>query len=235
MISDALVHARVLLRAQATRGRLAAAAVLALFPLFLNLVSHASGDGGDPELLSTATLGVCVPVLSVLFGTAAFGDLKDDRTLVYLWLRPGSRWPLAIGAVLASFALTVPPSVVAAAAALAPAGADAGDLAVGVAGTLGAAMALTALATLAGVLLKRSLLWGIVYVFAFEGVIVGLFTGASRVSVTANARSVMAARFAWLEGNAAPFSWQAGTIGLVVITVLCIAASRFALDRLDVA
>ena len=43
-----------------------------------------------------------LPVVALVFAGAAIGDLRDDKTLVYLWLRPMDRWPIVVGAALAA-------------------------------------------------------------------------------------------------------------------------------------
>ena len=37
-------------------------------------------------------ISLLAPLASLIFGTAMFGDLADDQTLVYLWLRPTPRF-----------------------------------------------------------------------------------------------------------------------------------------------
>ena len=50
--------------------------------------------------------------VSLVFGTAALGDLVDDGTLVYLWTRPQRRTSLALGAWSAALTYAVPLVVV---------------------------------------------------------------------------------------------------------------------------
>ena len=47
--------------------------------------------------MSNLGFTMVVPIVALVFATAAFGDLKEDSTLVYLWLRPMDRWPMGCG------------------------------------------------------------------------------------------------------------------------------------------
>ena len=46
--------------------------------------------------------------MALVFGGRSIGDLRDDKTLVYLWLRPMDRWPIVVGAALAALTLAAP-------------------------------------------------------------------------------------------------------------------------------
>ena len=39
-------------------------------------------------------------------------NLRDDKTLVYLWLRPMDRWPIVVGAAMAAATLAAPITIV---------------------------------------------------------------------------------------------------------------------------
>ena len=61
-----------------------------------------------------ANLGftLLVPIVALVFAAAAFGDAREDGTLVYLWLRPMDRWPVVVGAWLAAITVSLPITVV---------------------------------------------------------------------------------------------------------------------------
>ena len=81
---------RLLLRSVATKGRLVAVGLLSLA-----VVAVAATVGTRPyDTLVSATrfadsgLTLLLPVGCLVFASAALGDLIDDGSLVYLWLRP---------------------------------------------------------------------------------------------------------------------------------------------------
>jgi ABC-2 type transport system permease protein len=89
----------LVLRTQATRGRLVSIGVLGLVGVLV-AVAVASADSG--EITSTATeqsadyvsafgLAFLLPITALVFAAASLGDFREDGSLVYLWLRPGPR------------------------------------------------------------------------------------------------------------------------------------------------
>ena len=101
--ATALVY-RVIRRQLFSRGRLIALGLLALLVPIAAAAQGASDTAttsGAVRLIATLGFAVVVPIISLVFGTAAIGDLREDKTLVYLWLRPLDRWPIALGAWLA--------------------------------------------------------------------------------------------------------------------------------------
>src|ERR1043165_6367408 len=57
-------------------------------------------------------LAVLAPVASLVLASAALGDLAEDRTLVYVWLRPPARGRMATGALAAALAAALPVVIV---------------------------------------------------------------------------------------------------------------------------
>ena len=62
-------------------------------------------------LVDAYGLSLLIPVVALVFASAALGDLAEDGTLVYLWLRPLPRWQLALAAFAASVTVAVPVAV----------------------------------------------------------------------------------------------------------------------------
>ena len=102
---------RVVLRELATRGRIIALSVLAFLSTLAGFAvgtsDSATLDDGVRLIAGLGLAGV-VPVVALVFGGASIGDLRDDKTLVYLWLRPMDRSPMAVGAALAALTLATP-------------------------------------------------------------------------------------------------------------------------------
>ena len=93
------------LRQLFVRRRLIAAIFFALTPLlivvlFVSARGAAAADGRTAGLLMDlyrdVVIGVLLPLSAVVFGTAAFGGEIDDGTIVYLLVKPLSRWRVVL-------------------------------------------------------------------------------------------------------------------------------------------
>jgi ABC-2 type transport system permease protein len=187
---------RVLWRQLVTRGR-----VLALLAVGIGvaLVAWAVGAADDIDDPIEAAVGVIaglgftvvVPIVSLVFSSAALGDAREDGTLVYLWLRPIDRWPVVIGAWLAAVTVSLPLTIgpLAVAAALSGGGAELVSATV-VASVVGV-LAYTALFTLLALLVKNSIVWGLGYILIWEGVISGFASSAANLAIAGYTRSII--------------------------------------------
>ncbi len=186
---------RLVLRNQVTTGRIVAVAALGLLGVLLGF-GLAASDPVDPvdagtNLIDRYGLQVLVPVVALVFASSTLGDLVDDRTLVYLWLRPVPRVTVAAAAALAAFTVCLPavtvPLVLSAlltGAGSALVGGTAVAAAVGVAGYVGMFTAL-------GIRFRRALVWGLAYILLWEGFVANASRTASRLSLRAYTRSVV--------------------------------------------
>ena len=160
---------RLLVRQLLTKGRVSALfGVGVVISLVVALVSRTVGDDESAqealelgiELMSNLGFTIVVPIVALVFAAAAFGDLKEDGTLVYLWLRPMDRWPMVVGAWLASVTVSLPLTLVplTAAAFIANVGSDLvwATVLACVVGNL----AYSAVFMLLGLLTKNSVVWG---------------------------------------------------------------------------
>jgi ABC-2 type transport system permease protein len=183
----------LILRTQASRARLLVLGALGVVGIVIGFAIGASDSPGraGTVFIDNFGLALVVPVTTLVFASAALGDFIDDGTMVYLWLRPVKRWKLAVSAAAASFTVTLPlvllPLVVAAAVT-----GKGSDLVVGtaLAATIGIA-AYTGLFVTLGVRVKRSLLWGLLYIFIWEGFVARAGHNASRLAIRAYTRSVL--------------------------------------------
>lgn len=136
------------------------------------------------EFVYALGLTILLPILTLVMASAVFGDLVSDETLVYLWLRPVRRITLTIGAWAAAlvvvYPITVPPLVAAAWI-----GSE-GNVDI-VKGTAAAAslnvVVYSAMFTLLGLLLKRALLFGLMYIFIWELFVASVGDGAATLSI----------------------------------------------------
>jgi ABC-2 type transport system permease protein len=192
----ALVY-RVVLRQLISRGRLIALTLLALISTVAGAALGAAeeaGLGDAVDLVAGLGLGLVLPVVALVFGGAAIGDLRDDKTLVYLWLRPMDRWPVVVGAAAAALTLSAPVTLVPVSLGAALTGFG-GDLVVAtiLAGLVGL-VGYTALFTFFGISLRRFIVWGLAYILIWEGFVSAAGTGVARFTILRYTRSILSER-----------------------------------------
>ena len=183
---------RLLLRTQITVPRLlgigglgALAVLLGLFARFDDDPSQAAADA-----ISSYGLAILVPLAALWLGTSAVGDLVDDRLLVYLWLKPVSRWQLPLAAILAVVSVVVPLTALPLTASAVVAGANDVAWATLLASSLGA-LAYTGLFVAAGFWFRRAIWWGLAFVLIWENAVAYTAEGAARFTVVGWASSVL--------------------------------------------
>lgn len=185
---------RLLLRSIATRGRLLAIAALNVVSMGIALVVHLVGPD-DPLRAglgyANANLTTLVPVAVLVFGTATLGDLIDDGSLVYLWLRPVPSHVHVAAAWAATVTITLPlvgAPVLLATAVIEP---DGGLLLGTLLGVLVAVAAYSALFVTGGIRFRRSLPWGLAYILIWEGFVALAGETASKLAVRSYVRSIL--------------------------------------------
>ncbi len=189
---------RIVLRQLITRGRLVALFLVGAAVAAISIAVGASSDGADSvatgvRLISDLGFTTLVPIVALVFASASLGDMREDGTLVYLWLRPMHRWPIVVGAWLAaltaSLPLTIVPLVVSSLAV------DGGDELVGatvLAGVVGV-VAYSAMFVLVGLLLKNSIVWGLGYILIWEGIVAAFGSFAAKLAIRGYTRSIITA------------------------------------------
>lgn len=179
----------------ASRSRMVA---LGLFGVAVMLVGLAIGlsETTRPEppgalFVNGVGLSVLVPVVALVFASASLGDLVDDATLVYLWLRPIPRWQLATAAYASALCVTLPLTVVPLCVGAALAGARSDVLWGTAASVTVGVVAYCALFLALGLRVQRALAWGLAYILIWEGFVAQAGKGASRLAIRAYTRSVL--------------------------------------------
>jgi ABC-2 type transport system permease protein len=226
---------RVLLRSLATRGRLLLLGALGLVCIGIGIQVGVSDPAigqieAGTRALNEAGLSLLVPVVSLVFASAALGDLVDDRSLVYLWLPPAPRWVLAAAAWAASLTICAPLVVVPLVAAAVATGAES-ELIVGIAvsSALGV-LAYTGLFTALGLRFRRALLWGLAYLLLWEQFVARSGAGAARLSVLSYLRSLLSA----YTGVGLSLADRDLALSYVVPVLVGVAGAAYATRRLRV-
>ena len=142
------------------------------------------------RLLADFGIGVVLPLVAVVIGTAAIGSELEDGTLVYLLAKPIPRWLLAIVKLLAAWLTVVFLVAPALAIGALVAGGDAQLALAGAAAATVGALEYVALFLALSLVTGRALVIGLAYVVVWESVIAGLFAGTRILSVRQHALAI---------------------------------------------
>jgi len=230
------VSYRLVLGQMRSTGRIVALLLLSMTATIAGFAVGSSESATvDQAAAVIANLGfaVVLPVVCLVFAGGAIGDLRDDKTLVYLWLRPMNRWPIVVGAALASLTMATPivlPAIVAAAALT---GVGNGlTIATLVAGIVGL-VAYTSIFTMLGLWLKRHIVWGLAYILIWEGFIALGGRGVAQFAIRTYTRSILDDRTgADLAG--ADFSTATAIIVPLVVGLAALTLASWRLSHQDV-
>ena len=230
----------VMTRAAQGRLRLALSvgAALAIGAIGLVVRSRADVVGVPDELVATLVaalvLTLYAPLISLVQAAAVVGDLRDDGTLVYLWLRPVPRWKLALAAALAVAVRSAPLAVLAAVVLTVAAGGSTGLVVAAGYSALLACVGYAGLFSFLGLAVRRALVWGLVYVLVWEGVVGTFGALPARLAVSSYSTSLLA----HLGGTPVPdqgvglaWAWA----GPLLIALVALLASHRRLLRGEVA
>lgn len=228
---------RLLLRSIATRGRLVAIGGLAVLGLVTALAVNAASPDDRLEAAAgfvNGNLTTFVPVGVLVFGAAALGDLIDDGSLVYLWLRPVSSTVHVLAAWAATVTVAGPLVGIPVIAAAAVIDADPDLLAGAVLGLVVAVLAYGALFVTAGIRFRRALPWGLVYILIWEGFVASAGETAAKLAVRSYVRSILS-NFAGVEMRLAEFATPVAVIVPLLVGAVALVYATRRLARTDVA
>ena len=222
----------------ATRGRVLTMIGFGLLPVIVAFFINRANDGRDgdfepAEFLSQFSLLIFIPLVVLIFASATLGTLREERTLVYFWLRPIGRWQIALASFVSGLAVLIPvitlPTLL-----LAAIIGDGADIAgVLIAGLIGI-VAYGALFTFLGLLTQRALVWGLIYIILWEGFIGGLSRAASRVSIRSYTRSALSNIADAPSVIDSPESMAVVSIVTVLVALAGLALTTLLLTNLDV-
>ncbi|MDH4148309.1 MAG: ABC transporter permease, partial [Acidimicrobiia bacterium] len=220
----------------ASRGRIVAMVLLGLVGLFVGFVIGATADSqlsAWVRFVNSFGLSLLVPVVSLLFASAAFSNPIEDGTLVYLWLRPIERSRLVLAAYAASLTIIAPLVVVPLALGTIASRAGTDALAGTVAAALVGAVGYSALFLGLGLLTRRGLPWGLAYILIWEGFVASASSGASRLALRAYTRSILS-EATDVTLRLANVSLAAAMIVPLVVAMVALALTSARLQRADV-
>jgi ABC-2 type transport system permease protein len=180
--------AGVTLRALLGRRRSLLMVLLAALPVALGLLIRIAGETASAdEILDPLIVRTVLPLIALVFGTAALGSELEDGTAVFLMVKPVSRWRIVGAKMLVAAGLTV--------ALVMPATVVTGLLTAGFGpSALGATFAF-ALATAIGgaayacafvalsAFTTRALVVGLGYTLIWEGILAGLLEATRFLSI----------------------------------------------------
>jgi ABC-2 type transport system permease protein len=226
---------RTILRSLGTRGRLIALGTMGLITVLLAILvrSRSTFDRTDAafRVVDGYGLSVLVPVVALVFASAALGDPAEDGTLVYLWLRPVPRWQLAVAAAAAALTISAPVAVAPVVVAAAITGVGSRFVVGAACGALMAAVAYTAVFCGLGLRVRRALAWGLAYLLIWEQAVARVAKGAARVSISVTTRTITArlADHTPLPRNA--MSMPVAVLVPALATALALALTSRSLER----
>jgi ABC-2 type transport system permease protein len=228
----------LLLRLMARRARLIGLGLLGLVIVVAGWAVGRAVDDVDRaeagvQIISNLGLGVLIPVVALVFASASLGDLREDRTLVYLWLRPMDRWPVVVAAAAASVTIAAPLTLVPTALGAALTGAGGTLVVAAVASGLLAVVTYSAVFVLVGLVLRRALVWGLLYVLIWEGFVALAGAGAARVAIRAYTRSLLS-HIADVDLDTLTMPPAVAVIVPLAVSAVAILVASRRLDRMDI-
>ena len=224
-----------LLKAVATRGRILAMSAVGGLGILVAFLLNANVDSRDfrpAEFISNFGLTIFVPLVVLVVSAATLGVLREERTLVYFWLRPIGRWQITVAALLVSAVVLVPLVLIP----LVVMGTVVGDSTVAtgaiLAGTLGV-VAYGSLFTMLGLFTQRALLWGLAYILVWEGFVAGLSRSAGWLAIRTYTSSALAQITDTPVINA-PAQTSTAVIVALAVAAVCFVITTWRLNHMEV-
>ena len=230
---------RVTIRALLGRRRALLMLLLTATPVLIALLVRVAGRPPDPvqlaaDLLDNLVVGTILPLVALVFGTAALGSELDDGTAVYLLTKPIPRWQIVVAKVSAAAGLTILFVVPAALlSGLLVAGDQDGGARLAVAYAVGCVVAATVYSTLfmaLSIITSRALIVGLIYTLLWEGLLAGLFAGTRILSVRAYSLGIAAA----LDGSGRIDAGLDTVSAVALAAIVFVAVGYLAVERLSV-
>jgi ABC-2 type transport system permease protein len=211
----------ITLRNLVDRRRFWLMVLLAAVPVLIALVGRVfAGEVFSERIFDQLIIRTVLPLIALVFGTAALGTELDDGTIVFLLAKPlgRSRIVAAKGLVAAGLtALLIVPATLLTGLVATSSNASMADatIAYAVAAVVGGTAYTLAFLALSS-FTSRALAVGLGYVLLWEGVLAGLFEGTRAFSI----RQATLGLAAELGGRTASIDTLAGTTSAVVLAAI---------------
>lgn len=189
--------ARVTLRALVGRRRTVLMLLLAGVPILVGLLvrANSNGIGSVGPTLDGLVVRIILPLVALVFGTAALGSELEDGTAVHLLTKPIGRTTIVLAKVAVAGTLTaalVVPSTIVTAILLAEPGADIAGIVLSLGlGVLAGSFLYASIFAALSVITSRGLLLGLGYALIWEGLLAGLLPGTQVFSVREYVRGIV--------------------------------------------
>jgi ABC-2 type transport system permease protein len=218
---------RLTLRALLLQKRtivLVAVAALPLVMAFVFALAHPSG-ANHHDFYSGLVQQLFVPtvasLVSLVFGVSAFGDEREDGTILYLVATPQPRIELAaaktLAAWLAAMILLVPSLILSGLLALGPQ-ATVSLIGWPLVGVAAASLAYCAAASLLSLYTRRPVIIGVLYILLWESSIATFAASAKKLSISAYGRAFVA----HVLPQSSPAVTGMGVAAIVLAVVICV-------------
>jgi len=188
--------ALVTLRALLGRRRTLLMLLLAGIPILVGLIVRANGPGVRDvgATLDGLVVRVVLPLVALVFGTAALGSELEDGTAVHLLTKPIRRSTIVLAKITVAGTLTAAmlvPSTVLAGILLARPGTESLATTFALAlGVLAGSYLYVAVFVALSIVTSRGLLIGLGYALIWEGILAGLLPGSQVFSVREYVRGI---------------------------------------------
>jgi ABC-2 type transport system permease protein len=233
--------ARITLRQLLGRRRTILLLLLSAIPALLALLYRAAGvddvDSFAGVVLYGMSVTILLPIVAVLFGTAAFGAEIEDGTIVYLLAKPVSRWAIVLAKFLATagitIALTGASVLVASAIELLPLGEKGAEAtrAFFAAMVIGS-VCYVALFTALSLFTRRALVVGIGYILVWEGSLSTLLPGIANLSIRQYSLG-LANAFVSMSKDHAPLSPNTALTLAAILVTAAVVVTTWRLMRFE--
>jgi len=227
----------VTIRALAGRRRTLLMLLLAGAPVLLGILVRLGSGHARPTALVPTLEGLVVttvlPLVALVFGTAALGSELDDGTAVHILTKPIPRWTIIVPKLVVAGGLTtcllVPSTIL---CGIFLGGAGSREIAVTVAFAIGVAVGsfvYVAIFLALSAATSRGLLIGLGYSLLWEGLLAGVLPGTQLLSVREYVRGIVA-----LIGPPGTLQSVTGGQGALAAAVALVLLTLLATERLSV-
>jgi ABC-2 type transport system permease protein len=189
------------LRSLLLQRRTIVLALVAAAPVVMALVYALARSPGshDHSFYSDLVQQLFVPtvaaLISLVFGVSAFGDEREDGTILYLVATPQPRLELVVAKIAAAWAaalILLVPSLVLSGLLSLRSGVTAGLIGWPLVGVVLASLAYCAASVLLSLYSRRPIVIGVLYILLWEGSIATFAASAAKLSISAYGRAFVA-------------------------------------------